>query len=160
MILDSACPGIPVGMDTTEGLIPTLNEYVSLLATAVHNSNGKPPHIAIDAESMVDGLGAVLEGTGIDVHYYPPPSEEEQSFNDMTNPYRQTSSFPTQPMSSTQSHHVGCIFCSRLSQADGESLMRCSGCKSVDYCSKQCQTAHWPNHKKECKRLRQLQQQN
>ena len=166
MILDSAHPGVPVGMDTTERLIPSLNEYVSLLATSVHNTNAKPPHIAIDAESMVDGLGAVLEGTGIDVHYYPPPSEEEQTFNDMTNPYLHghgSHSQPTQPMSytSTQPHssqQPGCCFCSRLSRADGEALKRCSGCKSVYYCSKQCQTAHWPNHKSDCKRLRQQQQ--
>eukprot|EP01084_Bolivina_argentea_P128994 227901_1 len=28
---------------------------------------------------------------------------------------------------------------------------RCSGCKRVYYCSEQCQSNHWKQHKKECK---------
>ncbi|KAI4119311.1 MAG: hypothetical protein LQ338_007295 [Usnochroma carphineum] len=27
---------------------------------------------------------------------------------------------------------------------------RCAGCKEVAYCSKACQTSHWPTHKKTC----------
>ncbi|KAH6906719.1 hypothetical protein BKA70DRAFT_396558 [Coprinopsis sp. MPI-PUGE-AT-0042] len=29
--------------------------------------------------------------------------------------------------------------------------MRCSACKLVSYCSKECQKAHWGNHKQDCK---------
>ena len=34
--------------------------------------------------------------------------------------------------------------------------MRCSACKSVSYCGKECATAAWKQgHKKDCKRLRE-----
>jgi len=33
------------------------------------------------------------------------------------------------------------------------SLMLCGSCKCSQYCSRQCQTAHWQQHKEECKML-------
>ncbi|KAK9826989.1 hypothetical protein WJX74_002865 [Apatococcus lobatus] len=30
-------------------------------------------------------------------------------------------------------------------------LMHCSGCKKVSYCCKDCQKAHWPIHKRDCR---------
>ncbi|KAG2428871.1 hypothetical protein HYH02_014194 [Chlamydomonas schloesseri] len=48
-----------------------------------------------------------------------------------------------------------CALCSKEQQADGRSLMKCGGCKSVRYCSTDCQAAHWPQHKSACKELRQ-----
>lgn len=35
------------------------------------------------------------------------------------------------------------------------SMKRCTQCRSVLYCSRECQTKHWPAHKGECKRLPQ-----
>ncbi|KAK0482797.1 hypothetical protein IW261DRAFT_1469714 [Armillaria novae-zelandiae] len=32
-----------------------------------------------------------------------------------------------------------------------EAALTCSGCYLVRYCSKECQTAHWKSHKKDCK---------
>ena len=33
-------------------------------------------------------------------------------------------------------------------------LMTCARCKTVRYCSKECQVADYPRHKPECKKLR------
>ncbi|KAF8069896.1 ectomycorrhiza-upregulated zf-MYND domain-containing protein [Lyophyllum atratum] len=32
-----------------------------------------------------------------------------------------------------------------------DSLQKCSKCKTVSYCSKECQTSHWPVHKPMCR---------
>ena len=47
----------------------------------------------------------------------------------------------------------------KLSTCDGcgkhfDVVKKCVGCKSVSYCGKTCQLAHWPEHKKRCKEIR------
>ena len=32
-------------------------------------------------------------------------------------------------------------------------LKVCEGCRNARYCGRQCQKAHWKQHKKECRRL-------
>ena len=43
-----------------------------------------------------------------------------------------------------------------------QKLRKCSGCHAVQYCNTECQKKHWKigGHKKECKKLKQQQQQN
>ncbi|WVF67350.1 hypothetical protein IAT40_002105 [Kwoniella sp. CBS 6097] len=41
--------------------------------------------------------------------------------------------------------------------AKRKKLNRCSGCKTLYYCSRQCQLLDWPAHKPECTALRRLQ---
>jgi ankyrin repeat protein len=36
----------------------------------------------------------------------------------------------------------------------GAGLKKCTGCKQARYCGQQCQLAHWPAHKADCKLLR------
>ena len=36
-------------------------------------------------------------------------------------------------------------------ECDLNGTLRCSRCKDVSYCSKECQTSHWKEHKKDCK---------
>jgi hypothetical protein len=36
-------------------------------------------------------------------------------------------------------------------QMEGALLMKCQRCRAIYYCSKECQVAHWKNHKKMCK---------
>ena len=38
------------------------------------------------------------------------------------------------------------------SRADGIVLKRCSGCRIVSYCSRECQKLDWLQHKMECKK--------
>eukprot|EP00040_Diaphanoeca_grandis_P015157 m.77136 g.77136 ORF g.77136 m.77136 type:complete len:100 (-) comp24981_c0_seq3:542-841(-) len=39
--------------------------------------------------------------------------------------------------------------CAACGKADAES--RCSGCRTVKYCNRDCQRSHWKKHKKLCK---------
>ncbi|KAL6060108.1 putative Ankyrin repeat and MYND domain-containing protein 1 [Balamuthia mandrillaris] len=43
-----------------------------------------------------------------------------------------------------------CGLCGADSKPDGTSLLKCGRCKSMLYCSKSCQVAHWPTHKTRC----------
>ncbi|KAF9907095.1 hypothetical protein EC991_011313 [Linnemannia zychae] len=43
-----------------------------------------------------------------------------------------------------------CAKCSKTSSEGGSSLKRCSKCRSVQYCSRECQKDHWKVHKKVC----------
>mmetsp|Transcript_32109 Transcript_32109/g.78018 ORF Transcript_32109/g.78018 Transcript_32109/m.78018 type:complete len:759 (-) Transcript_32109:2558-4834(-) len=46
-----------------------------------------------------------------------------------------------------------CGNCGNMDRSDGfqKALMRCTRCKSIHYCSKECQRADWKQHKKVCK---------
>lgn len=63
--------------------------------------------------------------------------------NDDTDDGKQTGSFSS------------CIKCGSGSSNDGGPKMLMCACKIVYYCSKECQTEHWPNHKAQCKMARE-----
>ena len=46
-----------------------------------------------------------------------------------------------------QCHSEGCY------TYDKNNLLKCSGCKVVKYCSRECQKKDWARHKKDCKKL-------
>jgi len=47
-----------------------------------------------------------------------------------------------------------CSNCYELPSAEGALFKKCSKCKNMRYCSKDCQTEHWNSgHKKQCKKL-------
>lgn len=52
-----------------------------------------------------------------------------------------------------------CIKCGSGSSNDGGPKMLMCACKIVYYCSKECQTEHWPNHKVQCKMARETKKQ-
>ncbi|GMH96707.1 hypothetical protein TrVE_jg57 [Triparma verrucosa] len=45
-----------------------------------------------------------------------------------------------------------CSYCNKIPY--GGKLKGCSACKVAAYCDAECQKAHWPSHKKECKKLK------
>lgn len=47
--------------------------------------------------------------------------------------------------------------CAACGAAPPVGLKKCSGCMGVRYCSKQCQSQHWPEHKADCVRARMEQ---
>lgn len=46
-----------------------------------------------------------------------------------------------------------CWKCGKTGQPEAP-LKYCNGCMKATYCSKECQQAHWPDHKHECKRMK------
>jgi len=46
---------------------------------------------------------------------------------------------------------ANCANCGK-GEESSNSLKTCTACKLVKYCSRDCQVAHWPQHKKECKK--------
>jgi len=55
-------------------------------------------------------------------------------------------------MSTTSEHNTStCANCGK-DEDDNIKLKTCTACKLVKYCSRDCQVAHRPQHKKECKR--------
>lgn len=55
-----------------------------------------------------------------------------------------------QLLSSVIASQTGCAYCHKQKPADS-SFWKCSGCMIVQYCSKDCQTNHWKQHKHICK---------
>lgn len=43
-----------------------------------------------------------------------------------------------------------CLACSAVEAFGGEAMKRCQGCRIAAYCSRSCQTIHWPVHKVHC----------
>ena len=45
-----------------------------------------------------------------------------------------------------------CAACRARESAADVNLLRCTRCRAVKYCGRECQAAHWPYHKQVCKR--------
>ena len=52
---------------------------------------------------------------------------------------------------SSQNNSSTCANCGKIEEA-GSNLKSCAACKLVKYCSRECQIAHRPQHKKACKK--------
>lgn len=48
--------------------------------------------------------------------------------------------------------NVFCSFCSKVMKRADKEHKKCGRCEMEIYCSKGCQVAHWPEHKKNCKK--------
>lgn len=47
---------------------------------------------------------------------------------------------------------MSCYTCHKL-KSDDVRLYKCNVCKSIKYCSKECQTMDWSRHKLECRNI-------
>ena len=47
-----------------------------------------------------------------------------------------------------------CNFCLKTEEVVKRIIKKCSNCKVIHYCSKECQRNDWPIHKKVCKTLK------
>jgi hypothetical protein len=65
------------------GLVPTVDDILTALRSALKNpmwgGRGKPRYIAVDAKDLIGRLEEILDPAGLQVGYYPPPSNEELS---------------------------------------------------------------------------------
>jgi hypothetical protein len=86
-VIMSGKSGMTLGTLQSRDLAPTPAEYLSSLEAALFGGKSsstrgggvgfRPSFFAVDEQSAVDGLKAVLSPAGIQVGYYPPPSNEE-----------------------------------------------------------------------------------
>jgi TPR repeat protein len=60
----------------------------------------------------------------------------------------------TAPTTTAPPPPICCSSCNKP-QPSGHTFRKCTGCRTVQYCNKECQRAHWSpgGHKQECKRL-------
>ncbi|KAJ7444042.1 hypothetical protein FB451DRAFT_1295019 [Mycena latifolia] len=78
----------------------------------------------------------------IQIHSIHPDSEA--IFNSMA-------TSPAEIRATRSAVHTACTKCFKNDGDEpGLKLSRCAKCKEVWYCSKECQAAHWPQHKKAC----------
>ena len=64
---------------------------------------------------------------------------------------RKVTSFGLLPRPSEANLGKICFHCGTSEEDVGRKIMSCSRCKSIYYCSRQCQKDDWKRHKKECK---------
>jgi hypothetical protein len=60
---------------------------------------------------------------------------------------------PAPRTQATQSQKAGCLKCGAASTKAGNSLLKCAKCKTVKYCSPDCQKKDWKKHKQVCKQM-------
>lgn len=57
--------------------------------------------------------------------------------------------------SQSQSQEESCLKCGAATTKAGNPLLRCSKCKTVKYCSPDCQKKDWKKHKQMCKQVQE-----
>jgi hypothetical protein len=129
-IMNGPMPVLPEAFVPLRQLVPTVNEYICLIERAVSSvTHCKPPFVLVDEDTIVSALESALKETGIEVGYYPPPSEEEDRINEITNPLlRHDRQYVTAPRG------MLCYVCSAPRASAGGPLLQCARCKDVYYC--------------------------
>mmetsp|Transcript_560 Transcript_560/g.779 ORF Transcript_560/g.779 Transcript_560/m.779 type:complete len:399 (-) Transcript_560:82-1278(-) len=95
-----------------------------------------------------------------DVHLL---NEKIRQHPDVLNLERESRSVVTQGMSEislkkiSSKHKHSCVKCGTSEGPNGGLLMKCSRCKSVSYCSKNCQKSDWNQHKTYCEIIKSIE---
>jgi hypothetical protein len=71
--------------------------------------------------------------------------------DNLSNPYQSTPAINAMSSTNPLPTEATCGGCGATRARDGAPLSHCSRCKKQKYCSKECQTNHWPAHKLVCK---------
>ena len=82
--------------------------------------------------------------TNWDVEAKPPPPPEDSPGTGATR---------VQQQGPPHTNTFTCQACGRGDGRHGNGLLKCGKCNGAHYCSKECQVAHWPAHRLECKEI-------
>ena len=66
-----------------------------------------------------------------------------------------TQATQSQSQSQSQPQKESCLKCGAATTKAGNPLLRCSKCKTVNYCSPDCQKKDWKKHKQMCKQVQE-----
>jgi len=86
--------------------------------------------------------------------------EELQLLDEQEGQPAATSTTATTTSVSSSPSPICCSSCNKP-QPSGQTFSKCTGCRTVQYCNKDCQRAHWRSggHKQECKRLKKTKKE-
>jgi hypothetical protein len=54
-----------------------------------------------------------------------------------------------------KSQKEGCLKCGAVTTKTGSPLLKCNACKTVKYCSSDCQKMDWRQHRQMCKQMQE-----
>jgi hypothetical protein len=92
----------------------------------------------------------------VPVIFAPPISKDNAGLVDAkkasTRAYNSAPATRTQPR---QPEKEGCLKCDAATTKAGNPLLKCSKCKTAQYCSPDCQKKDWKKHKQTCKQAQE-----
>ena len=81
-------------------------------------------------------------------------SGEQEAIKDTDNPYYCSKKFVNNVQEAIKDTDEPCCCCKTYVNKFNKSKQYiCGLCKTVNYCSKECQKSHWPNHKNLCQSI-------
>ena len=84
-------------------------------------------------------------------------SGEQEAIKDTDNPYYRSKKFVNNVQEAIKDTDEPCCCCKKyvnnVNKFNKSKQYICGLCKTVNYCSKECQKSHWPNHKSQCQSI-------
>jgi hypothetical protein len=124
----------------TRGAIPTTNDVLFVFVNCLHACKGENPRlgrdVAIKMFTTFLHLGKPDPDVVRDEFNSYPPCVRDPTITNITKHYLQGRPFC-------------CSVCEALTAKECDTLLKCP-CRTVAYCSKECQRKHWKKHKVQC----------